>query len=205
MELQEAVSQIAEIRQQIARATVFRGYRSLPVAFSGFLALFVACVQGVLIPEPKAAIGLYLSIWVATAVVSFAAAGLEMAYRLWRTDSPLQRDLTLLALEQFLPSLVAGSMLTAAIVRVSPEQVWMLPGLWAVVYSLGVFASYRLLPSAVFWVASYYLVAGGCCLLFGQGENALAPWTMALTFGAGQLFAAAILYWNLERRHAGVE
>ena len=38
MELREALSQISEIRQQMARSEVFRGLRSVPVAFSGLLA-----------------------------------------------------------------------------------------------------------------------------------------------------------------------
>ena len=35
MELREALTQITEIRQQLARTEVFRGYRAMPVAFSG--------------------------------------------------------------------------------------------------------------------------------------------------------------------------
>ena len=42
MELHEALTQIAEIRQQMAKSDVFRGYRSAPVAFSGLVALAAA-------------------------------------------------------------------------------------------------------------------------------------------------------------------
>ena len=35
MELREALTQITEIRLQLARTEVFRGYRAMPVAFSG--------------------------------------------------------------------------------------------------------------------------------------------------------------------------
>ena len=38
-ELHEALERIAEIRHQMARTEVFRGYRALPVAFSGALAV----------------------------------------------------------------------------------------------------------------------------------------------------------------------
>src|SRR5437870_2077578 len=38
MDLQEALSQISEIRQQVARSETFRGYRAAPVAFSGVVA-----------------------------------------------------------------------------------------------------------------------------------------------------------------------
>ena len=36
----------------------------------------------------------------------------------------------------------------------------MLPGLWQVLYSLGIFASCRLLPRAIFGVAVFYLHRG---------------------------------------------
>jgi hypothetical protein len=201
VEIREAMAQISEIRQQMARTTVFRGYRSVPVAFSGCLAILAAGLQSVLLPQPTLTLSTYLALWLGTAVLSFVAAGTEMAYRFWRTERQLQRELTLLVVEQFLPCVVAGSMLTAVIVHFAPQQAWMLPGLWSVVYSLGIFASYRLLPPATFWVAVYYLLTGGVCLVAAQGIFALSPWTMAGTFGIGQLLAAALLYWNLERNH----
>ncbi len=77
----------------------------------------------------------------------------------------------------------------------------MLPGLWSLVFSLGIFASYRLLPRQSLWIGFYYAVCGCLCLLWGQAENVLAPWQMGLSFGGGQLLGAAMLYWNLERTH----
>ena len=52
MELREALTQITEIRLQLARTEVFRGYRAMPVAFSGLLALTTAGFQAVWLPEP---------------------------------------------------------------------------------------------------------------------------------------------------------
>ena len=45
MELREALQQISDIRQQMARSEVFRGYRSLTVGSSGVLGLLAAAVQ----------------------------------------------------------------------------------------------------------------------------------------------------------------
>ena len=78
----------------------------------------------------------------------------------------------------------------------------MLPGLWQIVYSLGVFASCRLLPRATFWVAVFYLGTGLAALAAGPGDAALSPWTMGLPFATGQFLAAAVLYRTLERDHA---
>jgi hypothetical protein len=202
MELREALTQITEIRLQLARTEVFRGYRAMPVAFSGAVALVAGLIQAATIPDSMADAGAYLSLWVGAAVVSVAAAGLEMMIRSRNAASPMTRELTWLALEQFCPCLVAGALLTVVLVRAAPEALWMLPGLWQVVYSLGIFASCRLLPRPTFWVAAFYLVTGLVVLALARGDAALSPWAMALPFGAGQLLAAAVLYSTLERDHA---
>ena len=202
MELREALTQITEIRLQLARTEVFRGYRAMPVAFSGVVALLAGVIQAATIADPVTQVGAYLSLWIGAAVVSGAAAGLEMMVRARNATSPMTREMTWLALEQFCPSLVAGALLTIVLVRAAPEAAWMLPGLWQVVYSLGIFASCRLLPRPTFWVAAFYLVSGLVVLATARGDASLSPWAMALPFGAGQLLAAAVLYSTLERDHA---
>jgi hypothetical protein len=202
MELREALTQITEIRLQLARTEVFRGYRAMPVAFSGVVAVLAAVVQAATIAEPLVQIGPYLVLWIGAAVISGMAAGLEMVVRARNAGTPLTRELTWLALEQFTPCLVAGALLTLVLVRTAPESAGMLPGLWQIVYSLGIFASCRLLPRATFWVAVFYLGSGLAVLTQAHGEAALSPWAMGLPFGVGQLLAAVILYRTLERDHA---
>jgi hypothetical protein len=201
MELREALTQITEIRLQLARTEVFRGYRAMPVAFSGVVALTAALVQAVTIADPQAQIGSYLALWIGAAVVSGLAAGLEMVVRARAASSPLTREMTWLALEQFSPCLLAGALLTAVLVRSAPGSLWTLPGLWQIVYSLGIFASCRLLPRATFWVAVFYLGTGLAVLTAGDGQSALSPWFMGVPFGVGQLLAAAVLYRTLECDH----
>ena len=89
-------------------------------------------------------------------------------------------------------------MLTVVLVRSAPEGLWMLPGLWQILYSLGVFASCRLLPRATFGVALFYLITGLLTVTLARGDAAFSPWAMGLPFGAGQLFAAGVLYRTLE-------
>ena len=55
MELRDALTQITEIRLQLARTEVFRGYRAMPVAFSGGVAVLAAVIQAVTIADPAAA------------------------------------------------------------------------------------------------------------------------------------------------------
>jgi hypothetical protein len=201
MELHEALTQITEIRLQMARTEVFRGYRAVPAAFSGGIALAAAVLQSIVIPDPLNRTGAYLGIWIGAAVVSGMSVVLEMALRARAPGSPLGRELTHLALEQFTPCLVAGALVTMVLARTAPQFVWALPGLWQVLYALGIFASCRLLPRSMFGVAVFYLLAGVMTLALAQGERALSPWAMGLPFGVGQLLAAAVLYQTLERDH----
>jgi len=201
MELREALTQITEIRLQLARTEVFRGYRAMPVAFSGGVALLAALIQAGTIAEPAVQIGPYLMLWIGAAVVSGLAAGLEMMIRARNARSPVTRELTWLAIEQFCPSLLAGALVTVVLLRAAPESLWMLPGLWQIFFGLGIFASCRLLPKPTFWVAVFYLGTGLAVLALAHGQAALSPWSMGLPFGAGQLLAAAVLYRTLERNH----
>jgi hypothetical protein len=106
---------------------------------------------------------------------------------------------TILAVGQFAPSVVAGGLLTFVLFRQAPDAAWMLPGLWSIFFSLGIFASYRLLPKATFWIGVFYMMAGILGLLWARDAFAFSPWAMGLSFGVGQLASAAILYWTLER------
>src|SRR5262249_42959774 len=135
VELREALTQIAEIRLQMARTQVFRGYRALPVAFSGLLAISAAFVQFVWINDPLQNLAAYLTLWIGAAVVSAVAAGVEMVIRSHSHGTALTREITWLAVGQFLPCLAAGGGVTAVLARGAPEAVWVRPGVWQLRFS----------------------------------------------------------------------
>lgn len=198
MDLREALTQIAAIRQQVAQTETFRGYRAAPVAVSGVLAWLAACIQAWQLPEPAQNPGAWLTLWIGAAVCSIFITGMAMGLHCWYAPSPLSRTLTLMAVGQFLPSVVAGGLLAAVFWWHLSEFLWMLPGLWAILFSLGIFASFRLLPRATFVVAVWYLTAGILCLAWTADDHKFSIWSMAIPFGVGQLLAAGILFWTLE-------
>jgi hypothetical protein len=201
MELREALAHIAEIRSRMAETEVFRGYRSLPVACSGLLAVIAAVAQSYWLADPARNALAYCLLWSGVALVSLAVAGITMLLRDRYGSASQTREVTLLALSQLAPSLAAGGIVTAVILRRLPEAVGLLPGIWQVLFSLGLFASCRLLPRAVSWIALFYLISGAAVLSLAHDEWLLHPWMMGVPFGIGQLAAAAVLYWNLERGH----
>jgi hypothetical protein len=202
--LSQALDQIAEIRRQMARGSVFRGYRAQTTALTGVLAIAAALAQPYLVPHPWQNLPGYLSLWCGLAVASALIFGAELFVRCRRLASPLQTERTIDAVERFIPALAAGAILTVVFYRFLTREMWMLPGLWAVCFSLGMFASRTLLPRGLAVAAGYYLLAGCLCLVYARGPHgAFSPWAMGLTFGVGQFLSAGVLYWNLERRHGG--
>ena len=204
METSRALDQIAEIRQRMADGLTFRGYRAGATLLTAGYAVAGAIVQaGVLPLKTRFGADLYIVIWASVAVVSLGTVALGFALRRSTTRGPLDASLTLAAVEALVPALVAGAMLTYAIGTFSgtAATIGLLPGLWMILFSLGLFASRRLLPRAVFLCAGYYLLAGVFVTTL-EPRSALAPWTMGGVFAIGQLLSAGVLYLTLERSEA---
>src|SRR5258708_19071148 len=195
-DLNEALTEITTIRRQIVRTAEFRGYGPITVAMTGLVAIAAAEVQARLLPAAAHDVIIYLMLWISTAAIATSLIGLEMVIRSRTIHSSLGPEMILHAVEQVVPSGVAGALLTAVLIRIAPNTVWMLPGLWQILFSLGVFASARFLPRAVFVVAAWYLFAGLICLAWAATERTLSPLMMGLPFGIGQLLAAGILQWS---------
>jgi hypothetical protein len=195
-DLNRALTDISVIRGQLARDTEFRGYGPVALAATGLLALLVAGAQALWLKDAAAHMHLYVWLWVATAAVSLVVIGSETIQRTRRAHGDLAVPMLQSAVEQFLPAIVAGGLLTVALLRVAPTSLWMLPGLWQVVFSLGVFASCRFLPRPMFLVGVWYLACGLGCLALVPIELRLSPWVMGIPFGVGQLMVARFLNRN---------
>jgi len=192
-ELNKALGDISSIRRQVARTTEFRGYGPATLAATGLFALVAAGVQSLWIPSPAGHISEYVGLWFATALVSAVLAGVHMYTRSRRIHSGLSDEMIHMAVEQFLPAVGAGLLLTLVVLRAAPELAWMLPGLWQVIFSLGIFASRRFLPRPIVSTGVWYLMTGLLCVGLA-GTRALSPWAMAIPFGVGQLLVAGILF-----------
>jgi hypothetical protein len=131
---------------------------------------------------------------VAAALLSSGLIWIEMQARSRRHHSGLADAMIHQAVEQFLPAGVAGLLLAVMLWKFAPETLWLLPGLWQVLVSLGVFASVRSLPRSVALAGAWYFVAGFTVLLLASQSHALSPWTMGLPFAIGQSLMATILY-----------
>jgi hypothetical protein len=192
-DLNKAIGDISSIRMQVARSTEFRGYGPATLAATGLFAVAAGAAQALWLPDPAGHMLQYLAIWITTAVISAVLIGMQMRARTHRVHSGLENEMIFMAVEQFLPSVAAGVLLTFAIARYVPGAMWMLPGLWQLIYGLGVFSSCRFLPRPMIAAGAWYLLTGFACVM-QAGNRALSPWAMAIPYGAGQLLVAAILF-----------
>jgi hypothetical protein len=134
------------------------------------------------------------------AVAAMFVGSSEILYTYVVHDSASGRRRTRKVVGQFLPSVFAGGAIAVCFCRLDPSLVVLLPGLWAICFGLGAFASRPYLPRASGWVALFYYAAGFVLLSIGRGNGAgLSGWWIGVTFGTGQLLAALVLWWNLER------
>ena len=202
--LDKALAEISAIRSQIARGTEFRGYGPASVAASGVLALLVATIQSYWPARLNHDFLSYSTVWIAAAAISLTLTGIETVLRARRVHTSFANEMIYHAAEQFLPALTAGLLLTVVMLRVAPHSAGLLPGLWQVIFSLGVFASCRFLPRQMFLVGMWYLAAGLISLAVGAGEGSLSPWVMGVPFGMGQLLVAAVLQFGYRetQKHA---
>ena len=195
--LDKALAEINAIRGQMARATEFRGFGPLTSAATGLIAIVAATGQHFWLKLPTNHTSDWLALWIATAFVSAALIGAEMFTRSRRHHSTMAEDMMRTAIEQFLPAAAAGVLLTGVLIVFSPPSLWLLPGVWQILFSLGVFASCKFLPKSIVLVGFWYLGCGLLCIAAAQGPRALSPWAMGVPFGIGQWLAAILLQRSL--------
>lgn len=193
-DLDKALADIVTIRGQLAAGTVFRGFGPAVIAVTGCLAFLTAAAQSVWLDDASGEPLTFFAAWATTAVISGGLIWAEMVARTKRHHSGLADAMLLNAILQFLPAAVAGATLALALMRFAPETLWMLPGLWQIFVSLGIFASVRSLPRMVGVAGAWYLAAGVGVLIAASQDHALSPWSMGLPFAFGQLLLAVILH-----------
>ena len=193
-DLDKALADIVAIRSQIAAGTAFRGYGPATMAATGALALITALLQYWFIADPTADPVAFFIGWGAAATLSGLIIWVEMRARSRRHHSGLADAMIHQALEQFLPAGVAGVLLAVVMWKFASETLWLLPGFWQILVSLGIFASVRSLPRSVAFAGAWYFVSGFVVVVLASQTHTLSPWTMGLPFVIGQSVMAAILY-----------
>ncbi len=190
-ELHRALVDIRNIRRQVAQTTEFRGYGPLTLSSTAVLALLAGVVQAHWLPAAADSPVQYVALWLTTAVLCAALIASQMLMRARRLHSGIADEMIRMAVAQFLPAGIAGAILPFVMLHVGRDVFWMLPGLWQIIFSLGVFASCRCLPRPMLLVGAWFLLTGFACVAIGDAR-ALAPATMSGAYCIGMMLVAGI-------------
>ncbi len=197
MRVTDALGQIAQIHDHLARAEQYRGFHPFAVAGSGLIGVAAAIVQPwvVAVDDPTG----FARFWLVVAAVG-GGIGISPALDAYcRREDEFARRRTRRVIGQFLPCIAAGLCVTLALGRAGAGLVSYLPGVWAELFALGVFSARPYLPRATGWVGLFYLLAGGGLLFNPATDFGRAGWAVGLLFAVGQTATAAVLYRNRER------
>lgn len=197
-DLNRALVEIRNIRRQVAQTTEFRGYGPSTLFATAMLALITGVAQAHWVPGPATHPAQYVALWLATGVFCAALIATQMFTRANRLHSGMADEMVRMAVAQFLPAAIAGAILPFVLLRVTQSVFWILPGLWQIIFSLGVFASCRCLPRPMLLVGIWFLLTGMVCLGFGDIRS-LAPVTMSGAYAAGMTLVAAIHYFSARK------
>lgn len=197
MDVPQALDRIEEIHAQMAKGEVFRGYRPLPVALAGALGLLAGVLQPRIVPEGDGA--RFLAFWLVVALLNVAVNAAVIVAGYARCGSRFARRHTRQVVGQFVPCLLAGAAVSLGLPSADAELVRVLPGVWALLFGLGVFASRPYLARATGWVALWFVVAGTALLAFPPTTLARLGLVHGVVFGAGLLAAAVVLHLDVPR------
>lgn len=209
MNIHQALSDIAEIRAQLDRTETYRGFRSTAVGVSVLVLFLGAWLESKWVVDSTQQADLYLGIWFGVAVVSAVMAATEMLIRSRVSGNPVVGKMHWALAIRIAPSFLVGFAMTLMIGTHAHEHaaagssgglLWALPGVWSMIYSLGLFNCRQHLPTQVTGVAIYLLFAGVILLAFNWSTREASGWQMVASFGVAQAYLGAVLYWNLERR-----
>src|ERR1700722_17130489 len=157
MNVQNALEQLEQIHDQLTRSEVYRGFRVPAVALVGITAFISAAVQQ-FFPSAETANG-FVIYWVTVAGLCGLIGTVSAVHLYSVREDAFARRRTRKVLAQFSPCIFTGAVVTIAVARV-PEYVVFLPGLWGMIFGLGIVAARPHLPAGIGLVGLWYLLAG---------------------------------------------
>lgn len=194
MELQRALSDLAEVRDRLARIQRFEGYSAAAAVASGGAAILAGYVQRQTVPLPALpdALHRYVIIWMACLAIALALNYGAVAIWVVKHQGPAAASGFRSAARSIAPSVALGGLLTLAMIDRGAYA--LLPGTWFALYALGLFASRETIPESTFPIRLGFAALAALFLVSPLQSVALAWWVMPLGFGAGQIAIGAAIW-----------
>ncbi len=194
MEIERALSDLAEVRDRLVRVQRFEGYSAAAAAASGLVAFSAGVVQLQAAPFPQLPDELrrYVVIWMTCLAVALMLNYGAVAMWVWRHRGPAASSGFRSAARSIAPSVVLGGLLTVALI--DRAAFGLLPGTWFALYSLGLFASRDAMPPPTLAITVGFAALAALFLVSPLQGIALTWWVMPLGFGIGQIAVGALIW-----------
>jgi hypothetical protein len=194
VEIEQALSDLAEVRDRLALVQRFEGYSAAAAVISGIGALVAGVVQWRSVPLPASPQELhrYVVIWMSCLAVALALNYGAVAIWVWKHRGPGAASRFRSAARSIAPSVVLGGLLTVALIDHSAYV--LLPGTWFALYSLGLFTSRDAIPRSTFPITLGFGALAALFLASPLQAVALAWWVMPLGFGLGQIGVGTLIW-----------
>ncbi len=183
----EAKETLAYIRRTMESASTFTAVSGWGLVGSGIVGLVAASLAW------AGGVAADLRVWIPAAALSVVTATTANAIKARRSEMQLWSGVMQRIVWVMAPTLIAGGLLTFAMVGQGASQ--LLPGMWLALYGAGVTAGGTLSVRAIRWMGIGFLVLGAVALLdpgFGLGM-------MAAGFGGLHVAIGLDIVW----RHGG--
>lgn len=180
----ETLDYIRRTMESASTYTAVSGWGLIASGLAGLIACWIAWLREV--PAD-------LRIWIPAAVFSVAAASLANAIKARRIAVPVWSGVLRRVFWVVVPVLVAGALLTFALVDQGAMQ--LLPGTWLALYGAGVAAGGTFSVRAIRWMGVLFLVFGAVALAWPQYGLIM----LGVGFGGLHIAAGLDIMW----RHGG--
>jgi len=197
--LNKALSDIANIREQIAAARMFRGFGPLVIGLTGALAFCVMALQ-LLRPDKFAAdIKGYMLVWLVIAGLSLSFIIAEMWALSQRHHRNMAFQMVRKIAEGFFPALLAGAVIGLILIGHNSDFAAYLPAIWQYMIAIGLFAAMGSLHRNIYLIAVWYFCCATAVFFLISSGHKLSPLHMGLPFGIGQILMALVLAYSFPK------
>ena len=197
MRVQDALEQLDFIHEHLTRTEVYRGIRVPGVALVGVTGILAAAIQSDISDAQNPTV--FVVYWLVVALIGGLLGGATAAHAYAWVEDTFARQRTRQVFAQFTPCLFAGGILTATCLRAGSELIPYLPGLWAVIFGLGLISARPYLPRGIGLVGFSYILAGAVLFARARTISELSGWTVGGVFGAGHLITAWVFWRDRSR------
>ena len=183
--------QLEVVYQQLARSAGFRGFRP---AFLLPVSVVAACTTATiwLVATRLGAYGVALA-WVGVAAAIGLAVAAVIVLPALRAEPVVAREAARGVINQMLPPLGVGAVLTVVILLQHPEAVAFLPAVWLVLFGLGIAAISPMILARIEYSVIAYVVSAAIVYVLRSSEPGEFALLVGVPFTLGHLLTALIL------------